>query len=215
MTSMPTAAEMEQERSAYDRARAALKGLKRTVKQDKTYAAWTDICTEIATAQHEVFRITGSNSNMGRVYAETFSRVLKREGLDDNDWLNKPTRSACIEVATYKAQIDEWRATLSPARRAEMNHPRTVLKNWKASFAPTRKPPLELHDVEDEDRGNGDLAGLGRAPRKEKPSATEETNTVLREELHQAQLTIAGMREEIVRLQGVVEDLQRKLGLVG
>ena len=103
--SMPTAAEMEQDRSAYDRARVALKGLKRTAKQDKTFAAWADICTALATAQQETFRVTGSNQNQGRVYAEAFNLILKREGLDDQDWLNKPTR-ACLFGACAISRAD-------------------------------------------------------------------------------------------------------------
>ena len=64
--------------------------------------------------------------------------------------------------------------------------------------------------MEDDDRGNGDLAGLGNLTGK-REKATEATNGVLREELHHAKLQIASMREEIARLQGVIEDLQRQV----
>ena len=195
-----TKAEVEAEQHAYERGRRGLKDLKREAKRDKSFAAWLDISDAFGAAQAETFRVTGSNNNQGAEYSREFSHVLDREGLNDVEWVNnKPTRAALLELHTFRGQIIEWRNTLKPARKAAQNNPRTVVNNWKASFAPSRKPdPPHPDEVRDEDVGNGDLAGLADDKRQK---ATDATNAALRRELADAKGMIAALKTEVARLQ--------------
>jgi hypothetical protein len=198
-----TQAEIEADQIAYDRGRRGLKDLRRIAKQDKSFAAWLDLSNALGTAQAEAHRITGSNNNMGAEYARAFSHILEREGLNDEDWLNKPTRSALLEIHMHRGAIIAWRDSLTPAKRATQNNPRTVVSNWKKSFAPSRKPdPPHPDEVTEDDIGNGDLAGLGDAKAKK---ATEQTNDALRRELAEAKRMIASLKAEIARLQALVD----------
>lgn len=198
-----TQAEIAAEQDAYDRGRRGLKDLKKEAKKDKTFASWLGLSDAFGTAQAEVFRVTGSNNNMGAEYSRTLKHILDREGLNDEEWINKPTRAALLELHMHRGAIITWRDSLTPARRAEQNHPRTVVGNWKKSFAPPRKPdPPHPDEVTEDDVGNGDLAGLGDAKAKK---ATEQTNDALRRELAEAKRMIASLKAEIARLQALVD----------
>jgi hypothetical protein len=93
MSEHMTKAEIDAEQDAYDRGRQGLKDLKREAKRDKSFASWLGLSDALGTAQAEAFRVTGSNNNKGAEYARTFTEILDREALNDNDWLNKPTRA--------------------------------------------------------------------------------------------------------------------------
>jgi hypothetical protein len=199
-----TQAEIAAEQDAYDRGRRGLKDLKKEAKKDKTFASWLGLSDALGTAQAEAHRITGSNNNMGAEYARTFSHILEREGLNDEDWLNKPTRSALLELHMHRGAIITWRDSLTPPKRAAQNNPRTVISNWKKSFAPPRKPdPPHPDEVTEEDVGNGDLAGLGESKAQK---ATAKTNDALRRELAEAKGMIAALKAEVARLRALIPE---------
>jgi len=196
-----TQTELAAEQADYELARKGLKTLKSEAKKDKTFMAWFGISQGFGRAQGEAFRVTGSNNNQGREYATAFSHILDREGLNDADWLNKPTRAALLELYAHQGAIIAWRQTLPPHRQADMNNPRTVVANWKKSFAPPRKPdPPHPDEVTDEDVGNGDLAGLASKEKK----ATTQTNEALRRELAEAKGMIIALKAEVARLEALI-----------
>jgi len=88
----------------------------------------------------------GSNHRKGRAYNEEFNKWRKANGFDVIDTGTLSRLSRCLE---HQAEIEVWRATLSPDELMQINHPNVVWRKWNASVAkakPEHAPRTSLKD---------------------------------------------------------------------
>ena len=76
-------------------------------------------------------RNAGTTSPAGRGYSDAFGDWLLSNHLD----LHAPARAKLLVLMGNLAEIEQWRVTLTPTERLRMNHPGTVLKNYRRQIA--------------------------------------------------------------------------------
>jgi hypothetical protein len=77
------------------------------------------------------------NKPAGRKYAEAFGKWARlHPAFEPIAKLDKSDRSRLFECFQNLAEIDAWRAGLSPAQQLRWNYPPTVLREWKKSQRP-------------------------------------------------------------------------------
>jgi hypothetical protein len=195
------------ERADVEHAEVELLYIRKTAARnmERSFEAWVGVAKGLMALRVAAMRAAGVNRPQGREYAKSMNELLgEHPKLADEEWLDKWTRAACLNIAEYEGAIVEWRKSLPPARRAAMNTPRVVWREWMASTREPdiRKPPRP-QVVEDDDIGNGDLAGLG--------GLSEGRIASQAEEIKRLQGVVERQDAEIARLHGVIEDLQGKL----
>ena len=82
--------------------------------------------------------ISGSSTPEGAPYCRAFNRWLAEQGFDR---ISKSDRAALLEIVEgeRRAAVETWRATLTESDRLALNHPRAVLRKFKATTR-ARKP---------------------------------------------------------------------------
>ncbi|MCL2429912.1 MAG: hypothetical protein FWD12_11825 [Alphaproteobacteria bacterium] len=128
------------------------------LKSEKSWNDWMAVGEALMVGREEAMDDAGiplksNRPPQGRVYNTAFGEWLRKNKLDDMD---KGDRSRLFEVMENRGAVEEWRKTLSPAERVKLNHPSTVLRNWKAADAlpktPKPKPEKEIDRAYDEVR---------------------------------------------------------------
>jgi hypothetical protein len=129
----------------------------------RTGASWTDwlvIGEWLLGARNAALHETGANAPQGRAYAGAFGRRLDQRTFAKMDQGDRARLFKCME---NRDAIEEWRATLTLGQRIKLNHPSTVLRQWKARTQmpdpskPKKPSPMaKLHDavVAAEERAN-------------------------------------------------------------
>jgi hypothetical protein len=95
------------------------------------WEGWLKIGRTLDIGRSQIMRELHTNQPLGRAYNEAFSRWLRQNELDTMD---KVLRAALLECMLNSAAISAWRETLAVNQRMEWNHPRVVLRHWRASL---------------------------------------------------------------------------------
>jgi hypothetical protein len=137
----------------------------------RTWDDWIAVGEALLIGRTAAMREAHTNEPKGGRYNEIFGLWLRHYGFDR---LDKSDRAKLMEVMNHRAEIEAWRTLLPSNKRMLLNHPTTVLRNWKASTQIPRadRPPspmaqLQAAHVEileendrlrrDAERGGGDL----------------------------------------------------------
>jgi hypothetical protein len=96
----------------------------------RDWSDWQKVGAALAAGRTEAMRVANTNGPKGKKYIQAFGDVLKREQLG-KDRLDSATRNQLLQIAKNKAAIEEWRATLDPAKRLKLNSPCAVWRNWQ------------------------------------------------------------------------------------
>src|SRR5437879_13243537 len=76
-----------------------------------------------------------TNKPVGARYNKAMSAWLAEHGFDSMD---KSDRSRLMECMDNREAIEPWRNTLTATERLQCNHPRVVLRKWKAATKQTK-----------------------------------------------------------------------------
>jgi hypothetical protein len=104
------------------------------IRSGRDYADWGRVADALDAARSEAMTTAGTNTPIGSRYYKAFGEVRKREGLH-TDKVDSATRNLLFKIVKHRIAIEEWRQTLDPKRRSQMNFPRVVLKNWEKTPA--------------------------------------------------------------------------------
>jgi hypothetical protein len=135
---------------AYREARSALDRL----NTGRDWSDWQKVGAALAVARTEAMSHAKTNRPTGRRYNEAFGDLLKREHLDGID---SATRNQLLQIEKNKAAIEEWRATLDPAKRLKLNSPCAVWRNWQRTVKGGAKHE-QSNEVE-QSAGDGEGSG--------------------------------------------------------
>ena len=82
-------------------------------------------------------RLAETDKPQGSTYRRIFAAWLKQNKFDDMD---KSDRFRVLEILANRPEIEKWRSELPPNVRMKLNHPRSVLRYFKASQQSTAEP---------------------------------------------------------------------------
>jgi hypothetical protein len=120
------AGSLHKDADAYREGREALDRL----NTGRDWSDWRKVGAALAAGRIEAMRVANTNRPKGKKYIQAFGDVLKREQLG-KDRLDSATRNQLLQIEGNKAAIEEWRATLDPAKRLKLNSPSAVWRNWQ------------------------------------------------------------------------------------
>ena len=113
----------------------------------RTHSTWQD--WKAVGAAHVIGRATAmrdahTNKPEGRGYNAAFAAWARKFGFAD---LDKGDRSRLFQVMDHLVEIEAWLEKLNlknSAKRLSLNHPTSVLRNWKAATAEKSSEPKTL-----------------------------------------------------------------------
>jgi hypothetical protein len=108
------------------------------IERGETWEQWLDVGRAIDHARTLLMRQLHLNRPTGPAYSDAIGAYLIEHGLDRID---KGARSRLQKCIDNLAAIERWRAELTRSRRAELNHPNAVWRNWPGSRSMTDKEP--------------------------------------------------------------------------
>jgi hypothetical protein len=116
----------------------------------RDWSDWRKVGAALAAGRTEAMRIAKTNMPRGRAYNREFGDLLKREHLG-TDRLDSATRNHLLQIEQYLPAIEEWRATLDPAKRLKLNSPCAVWRNWQRTVKGAgKKQPGEVEQSSEE-----------------------------------------------------------------
>jgi hypothetical protein len=98
-------------------------------RDNKTWHNWLAVGEALLAGRDWAMSQANRNHPSGRGYSMAFGEWLKRFKLHDMD---KGDRARLFKVMDDLPAIEEWRGSLHPAQRAQLNHPNSVLRKWQA-----------------------------------------------------------------------------------
>jgi CheY-like chemotaxis protein len=104
-------------------------------KQDATWLDWLLVGEALTIGRIEAMANAYTNQPIGAKYNAEFGEWLKRHQFDDID---KSTRSLIMSVMEHRGAIEQWRSTLPTNLRLTLNHPKSVLRRWRAATQVTK-----------------------------------------------------------------------------
>jgi hypothetical protein len=108
------------------------------------WARWMTIGEALMAGRTEAMRTAHIDVPTGRRYNEEFGDWLKSTGL--GKIFESTLRKRLMKCMEHREEIEEWLKGLPAERRAELNHPAVVLRNWRKTLSPksddTAKPKL-------------------------------------------------------------------------
>jgi hypothetical protein len=99
---------------------------------------WVQVAEALAIGEQQCAMVAGANE--GGRYSRLYSAWLEMYGLDGIDAAD---RSRLKYYRQHASEIDFWRNALSEDRKRRTNHPRTVLRGYKAWLAQQQQPSPE------------------------------------------------------------------------
>lgn len=120
----------------------------RRLKKDRNWGDWIKVGEGLRLWRDEAMRAAGTNRPEGKGYNQAFGDRLTKYKLDDMD---KGDRSRLFAVMDNLPAIEAWRQGLPLKDRLKLNHPSTVLRNWRA---------FQAKNDPDADTGKADEAAL-------------------------------------------------------
>ena len=109
----------------------------RLKKGSKSWDDWKLVGAALLEGRAIAMRNAGVSGPIGGGYTTAFSDWLFRNRLD----IGPSHRARLLVVMSLLPEIEAWRETLTPLKRARMNHPGAVLLNYRKAIS--IKPPLE------------------------------------------------------------------------
>jgi hypothetical protein len=126
------------------------------LREGHAWADWIAVGRAHLIGRAEAMRAAHATAPAGPRYKNAFGDWLKRFGFHT---LDKGDRARLFDVIEHLVEIDKWRSTLPPSDQLKLNHPSTVLRQWRRSCrAPTEKlSPMaklkqQFDDVVEENR---------------------------------------------------------------
>jgi hypothetical protein len=101
----------------------------------KNWNDWLMVGEALRVGRRLSMHRAGTNRPAGKGYAQEFSRWLVANRLDDMDGAD---RVKLLVVMDNLPAIEAWRLSLTDAKRMTLNHPATVLRNWREDTADAR-----------------------------------------------------------------------------
>ena len=112
------------------------------LKVAKVWTDWLCVGDALDVGRTDAMHRAGINEPHGKTYAGVFGRWLKQVGLDG---VAKEERADLFAIRRSLPEIEAWRASLTLEQRLKLNHPRAVLRKWRASMKP--KPEAETSEA--------------------------------------------------------------------
>jgi hypothetical protein len=100
------------------------------VKEERDWTSYMAIGEAFLIGRQWAFDLSGTNNNNDPRYKKAFSAWLVKYGFDDFD---RSDRAKLYTVMENRGAIETWRSTLGLTQRLKLNHPSTVLRQWKAA----------------------------------------------------------------------------------
>jgi hypothetical protein len=110
------------------------------IGKSQVYEQWLKVAAALGAGRAEALAAANTNRPEGRTYNKAFGSILKREGLS-TDKLDSAIRNQLLKIDEHRAEIESWREQLTPARRATINHPSIVLRNWRKTPSGRKASP--------------------------------------------------------------------------
>jgi hypothetical protein len=98
-------------------------------KSDCTWNGWLAIGDALDIGRTEAMAQAKTDQPKGRGYNWAFSFWLFKHGFNDID---QGDRKRLFDILEHRAEIEQWRATLTLTERLRINHPSTVWRKWRA-----------------------------------------------------------------------------------
>ena len=93
----------------------------------KSWSDWVQVGHALLEGRTTALRNAGTTSPAGRGYSDAFSDWLTYNRFD----VGPSHRAKLLVVMGILPEIEQWLATLTPLQRSRMNHPGTVLLNYR------------------------------------------------------------------------------------
>jgi hypothetical protein len=100
------------------------------LRSNATWDDWKQVGKAHVIGRHKAMIGAGVNQPIGRRYNEAFGTWQREFGFEN---LDQGDRARLFEVMGHLDEVDAWLATLTTSERLRLNHPTTVLRNWKRS----------------------------------------------------------------------------------
>lgn len=116
------------------------------LKKHKDWNDWMIVGEALITGKHIAMTGAGTNKPEGKGYCMLFNQWLHRYKLHEID---KPARAQLIKVMENRAEIEEYRATLTLSERLVINHPTVMMRKWKKATKVTepKEPKQKAPDA--------------------------------------------------------------------
>jgi hypothetical protein len=138
----------------------------------QTYADWREVANAVQTLRSKAMSMHKTNDVNSKRYRNEMSSFITLFSLGS---LSKATRHALLNLTP---EVDAWHARLPPERQADLNHPVTVLRQYRRAMRAEQKGQLAsqtktitFHDEVDDDENHLhsalDFSDLSEAERRE------------------------------------------------
>jgi len=114
------------EHEAVQRGREAWERL----KSGRVWEDWMMTGTALTIGRDECLAATHTNDIGDKRYRNAFGSWMEENGFGDMD---KGERKHLFDCMEHRAEIETWRSRLALNIRLSLNHPRSVIRKWKAS----------------------------------------------------------------------------------
>jgi hypothetical protein len=226
---------IEPRASTYQRSREALREFEEDAKKGLTYHKWLSVCEGLSEARREALEQLGlTHTNLptyrvGGGFNKVFGAILRREHLS-SEIIDSKTRGDTFNVIEHRVEIEQWREGLDPVKRARLNHPQSIWREFKKMLPKDRRStpkkkktsnrvmPREpkIESWAQPGSGKPSEEQIKRAEEKqareaEQEAAALERQDTDREELQKMRIERAGFLSEIEELKNRVANLNAPL----
>lgn len=152
--------------------------------QKKLWGDWMIVGDGLMEGRRWAMKQANTDKPEGKAYNVAYSEWLNRYKMTD---MHEADRTKLLQLMEERPAIEEWRASLEPHDRMNLNHPTTVWRKWRAKTRPKkkRKPGTSASE-----------AARARATIEELQARIVE----LEEELGAARARIAELEDELRRV---------------
>jgi hypothetical protein len=102
----------------------------------QSWKDWLLVGEALAAGRIEAMHTAHTNKPEGRRFNQEFGDWLRTNKFDS---VHKTTRSQLLKCLDRRAEIENWRATLTTSERLNLNHPVAVLRRWQKTIV-AKKP---------------------------------------------------------------------------
>jgi hypothetical protein len=94
-----------------------------------SWSLWAAVGDALVIVRDKVMAVVGTKTPGGSTYNTVFSAAMHRFKL----LTDGATRSHLFDLMAARESVEQWLASLPPARARKYTHPNTVWRQWKAS----------------------------------------------------------------------------------
>ncbi|SRR6266498_3051632 len=114
---------------------SAWKRIKGSSRQRQSYFDWAAVSVALELGEAHCRELAGGMTK-GGTYSRLIGTWLRLHDFND---ITPAVRSWLREIRNNQTPIDAWRNSLPLEQRIRLNHPRTILEHWKASWSSGEK----------------------------------------------------------------------------